>query len=143
MSTAERLNANVSAPVQGRVICVAIPNATSLTIDLDSPTFVPPNTTVKDTPALWRGRFLRVTVTGGPIFFAISDVALPALAIGFAGVGPVPSLPLSVGVPINEGAAPELLFPNAHRYIKLANDSGGIVTVTISQASPPESGVGQ
>ena len=143
MSTAERLNANVSSPVQGRVIVVPIANGASVAVDLQASTFVPPGVTAKDAAALWKGRFLRITATGGTVHYASSDLALPPLALGFAGVGPVPSLPLDIGVPIADGAAPELLFPNAHRFAKFSNNSGGTVTVTISQASPPESGVGQ
>lgn len=141
MSTAERLSANPQSPIQGRLIAVAIANGASLAIDLQSTALLPAGLTQKQKKDFWQGRFLRITATGGPVHFAASPDLAPPLALGFAGVTPAPTVPLDVGIPIADGAAPELYVVTAQRYLKFSNSSGGVVTVTISTASEAASGL--
>jgi hypothetical protein len=75
------------------------------------------------------------------VHFAASPDLLPALGLGFAGVTPAPTVPLALGVPIADGAAPELYTVTAQRYLKFSNNSGAVVTVTISTASEAASGL--
>jgi len=143
-STAERLNANVEAPNYGRVICVAIAAGDIATIDLDDPSLVPLGLPLKEAQGLWRGRFVRVKATGGRVHFAMSKDSGDTLVQGFTGVTGTPALTPGVGVPIDDGQAPEMFMPGQSspwRYMQFSNATSGTVFVTVSEASEKASGL--
>lgn len=141
MSTAVRLDANVQAPIEGRIMFATIANGASVTVDLDDPALLPAGLTQAQKIDFWRSRFLRISVDGGTVHFAASKDLLPPLALGYAGVGAAFTVPLDVGIPIFDRGAPEMLFlRGGSRYLKFSNDSGGPVTVAISTSSESAEG---